>query len=162
MFHQTMQLADAYGVPVQIHTGIQAGNRGVVTNSRPTLLTNIFLLYPRISFDLFHISYPYQNELSALAKSFPNVYADFCWAHVISPEVARRTMAEFLDTVPVNKIFGFGGDYHYPELSYAHAKMARQILQTCWRKRWKMVPARKKKPSILGECCCMTMRHASL
>jgi hypothetical protein len=126
MFHQVMQLADAYGVPAQIHTGIQAGNRGVVTNSRPTLLTHIFLLYPRISFDLFHISYPYQNELSALAKSFPNVYADFCWAHVISPEVARRTMAEFLDTVPVNKIFGFGGDYHYPELSYAHAKMARQ------------------------------------
>jgi uncharacterized protein len=126
MFHQTMQLADTYSVPVQIHTGIQAGNRGVVTNSRPTLLTNIFLLYPRISFDLFHISYPYENELSALAKSYPNVYADFCWAHVISPEVARRTMAEFLDTVPVNKIFGFGGDYHYPELSYAHAKMARQ------------------------------------
>ncbi|MCU1272879.1 MAG: putative TIM-barrel fold metal-dependent hydrolase [Bryobacterales bacterium] len=126
MFHQTMQLADAYRIPVQVHTGIHAGNRGVVTNSRPTLLTNIFLLYPRISFDLFHISYPYQNELSALAKAFPNVYADFCWAHVISPEVARRTMAEFLDTVPVNKIFGFGGDYHYPELSYAHAKMARQ------------------------------------
>ncbi len=31
-----------------------------------------------------------------------------------------------LDTVPSNKIFGFGGDYRYPELTYAHAKMARQ------------------------------------
>ena len=25
----------------------------------------------------------------ALAKSFPNVYADFCWAHAISPEAAK-------------------------------------------------------------------------
>ena len=31
-----------------------------------------------------------------------------------------------LETVPVNKIFGYGGDYRYPELSYAHAQMARR------------------------------------
>lgn len=63
-----------------------------------------------------------------LAKGFPNVYADFCWAYVVSPSAARRTLSEFLDTVPVNKILGFGGDYKHPELSYAHAKMARQTV----------------------------------
>ena len=31
-----------------------------------------------------------------------------------------------LETVPANKLFGYGGDYRYPELSYAHAKMARR------------------------------------
>jgi hypothetical protein len=47
--------------------------RRVIANSNPTLLTNLFFLYPNLKFDLFHISYPYQGELSVLAKGFPNV-----------------------------------------------------------------------------------------
>ena len=131
MFHHLIRLAEAHQVPVQIHTGLHAGNANFITNSNPTGLTNLFYLYPRVKFDLFHISYPYQGELSVLAKLFPNVHADFCWAHIISPAVSRRTMHEFLETIPANKIFGFGGDYRYPELSHAHAKMARRnIAQT--------------------------------
>lgn len=126
MFHHLIRLAEAHRVPVQIHTGLLAGNGGFIANTNPTLLTNLFFLYPKVSFDLFHISYPYQSELAVLAKLFPNVYADFCWAHIISPTVARRALHEFLETVPVNKILGFGGDYRYPELSYAHLKIARR------------------------------------
>ena len=111
---------------MQIHTGLHAGNGNFIENSRPTHLTNLFFLYPRVRFDLFHVSYPYQGELAVLAKTFPNVYADFCWAHIISGSVARRTLHEMLETVPANKIFAFGGDYRYPELSYAHARMARE------------------------------------
>ena len=40
--------------------------------------------------------------------------------------MARTLKLEFLETTPANKIFGFGGDYRYPELSYAHATMARR------------------------------------
>jgi predicted TIM-barrel fold metal-dependent hydrolase len=128
MFHYVMQLADAHHLPVQIHTGLFAGNSGLLTNSRPTNLINTFQLYPRTNFDIFHISYPYQEELGVLAKAFPNVYADFCWAYVISPLVSRRTLHEFLEIAPVNKILGFGGDYKYPELAYAHAVMARRSI----------------------------------
>ena len=128
MFHHVMRLAEANHVPVQIHTGLFAGNGNLITNSKPTLLINTFLLYPRIQFDLFHLSIPYHEELGILAKSFPNVYADFCWAYVVSPEVSRRALHEFLESVPVNKILGFGGDYKHPELSYAHAKMARRAV----------------------------------
>ncbi len=126
MFHCVVQLADSRKVPFQIHTGLHAGNANFVANSNPTLLNNLFYLYPRVKFDLFHISYPYQGELSVLAKLFPNVYVDFCWAHIVSPSVSRRTLHEFLEMVPVNKILGFGGDYRYPELSYAHLEMARR------------------------------------
>ena len=126
MFHHLMRLAEAHRMPVQIHTGLHAGNGNFIANSNPTHLTNLFFLYPGVQFDLFHISYPYQGELSVLAKLFRNVHADFCWAHIISPSVSRRTLHEFLETVPYNKLFGFGGDYRYPELSYAHAKMARR------------------------------------
>ena len=125
LFHHLIRLAEAHRVPVQIHTGLHAGNGNFIANSNPTHLTNLFFLYPSVRFDLFHISYPYQGELSVLAKLFPNVYVDFCWAHIISPSVSRNTLHQMLETVPVNKIFGFGGDYRYPELSYAHARMAR-------------------------------------
>ena len=65
-------------------------------------------------------------EPAAIAKVFPNVYADPCWAHIVSLTAARRTLHELLDTVASNKIFGYGGDYRYPELIYAHAKMAQR------------------------------------
>jgi uncharacterized protein len=126
MFHHLMRLADTHRVPVQIHTGLHAGNGNFIANSNPTHLTNVLFLYPKVQFDLFHISYPYQGELSVLGKIFPNVHVDFCWAHIISPSVSRRSLHEFLETVPYTKIFGFGGDYRYPELSYAHCKMARR------------------------------------
>ena len=126
MFHHLIGLAAAHGVPVQIHTGLHAGNGNFIENSKPTHLTNLFFLFPQVQFDLFHMSYPYQGEAAAIAKVFPNVYIDLCWAHIISPSAARRALHEMLDTVPSNKIFGYGGDYRYPELSYAHAKMARR------------------------------------
>jgi hypothetical protein len=126
MFHHLIRLAEGHKIPVQIHTGLHAGNGNFIENSKPTHLTNLFFLYPQVKFDLFHISYPYQGELSVLAKIFPNVYVDFCWAHIISGSLSRRTLHEMLETVPANKIFGYGGDYRYPELSYAHAKLARQ------------------------------------
>ncbi|MCC7498075.1 MAG: amidohydrolase family protein [Bryobacterales bacterium] len=126
LFHHVLQLADAHRIPVQIHTGLFAGTGGVLTNSDPQLLINTFLLHPRVQFDIFHLGYPYQEALGVLAKSFPNVHLDFCWAHVVNPSAARRTLSEYLDSVPVNKILGFGGDYKHPELSYGHAKIARR------------------------------------
>ncbi len=35
-------------------------------------------------------------------------------------------MHEWIETIPSNKILGFGGDYRFVEGSYAHARMARE------------------------------------
>jgi uncharacterized protein len=126
MFHEVLRLAETAGIPIQIHTGIHAGNGNFIANTNPTLLNNLFFLYPKLKFDLFHISYPYEGELSVLAKHFPNVYVDFCWAHIVSPVGARRALDEMLEMIPANKISGFGGDYQYPELSYGHLQIARR------------------------------------
>jgi glucuronate isomerase len=126
MFHHLVSLADAHGVPFQIHTGLQAGNGNILTNSRPADLTNLFLRFPKVAFDLFHIGYPYWRECAVLAKTFPNVHIDFCWMHIVSPTGARTALHEMLDSVPASKIMGYGGDYRYPELSYAHLVMARR------------------------------------
>ena len=127
--HKVIQFASERGLPIQTHTGLQEGNENIITNSNPTLLVNLFREYREARFDIFHGSYPYADELTVLAKSFQNVYIDVCWLHVISPYGARQALAEWLDTVPWNKIFGFGGDYHFIEGVYGHSKIARENIE---------------------------------
>jgi len=111
LVHLTIQEASRRGLPIQIHTGLHEGNQNIVSNSNPELLVNLFLEYGDAKFDIFHGSWPYSSQLSALAKNFQNVYIDMCWMHIISPSRARSALDEWLDEVPVNKIMGFGGDY---------------------------------------------------
>jgi len=126
MVHKVIQLAARYGLPIQIHTGLQEGNENVITNSNPVHLINLFREYREAKFDIFHGAYPYTGELAVLAKNFPNVYIDMCWLHIISPQGARRALSEWLDTVPGNKILGFGGDYRFVEGVYGHSVIARE------------------------------------
>ena len=98
----------------------------MLANGRPRLLNNLFLAYPNVKFDLFHISYPYSGEAAALAKMFPNVFIDMCWAHIISPAAVTAALADFLDGVPFNKIMGFGGDYGFVDGVYGHLVLARE------------------------------------
>jgi predicted TIM-barrel fold metal-dependent hydrolase len=125
LVHRIIQVASRHGLPIQIHTGLQEGNENIITNSQPTLLTNLFREYRNVSFDIFHGAYPYSGELASLAKNFQNVFIDLCWLHMISPLRARSALSEWLDTVPSNKIFGFGGDYRFIEGVYGHAVIAR-------------------------------------
>jgi hypothetical protein len=126
LVHLTIQEASRRGLPIQIHTGLHEGNQNIVSNSNPELLVNLFLEYGDAKFDIFHGSWPYSSQLSALAKNFQNVYIDMCWMHIISPSRARSALDEWLDEVPVNKIMGFGGDYLCVEGSYGHSVMARE------------------------------------
>ena len=126
MMHHVCRLADARGLTFQIHTGLQEGNGNYIYHSDPTLLTNLFIEYANVKFDVFHIGYPYQQKLSALAKNFRNVFIDFCWVHVISPTAATRALVEYLDAVPANKISGFGGDYALVDAVYGHQYIARE------------------------------------
>ena len=126
MMHFVCALADARGLPFQIHTGLQEGNGNFIYHSDPTLLANLFLAYPNVRFDLFHIGYPYHQMMSALAKNFRNVFIDFAWAHVISPEASIRALVEYLDAVPANKLLGFGGDSAFIDGVAGHAFVARE------------------------------------
>jgi uncharacterized protein len=126
MLHQIVRRAEAYHVPFQFHTGIQEGNGNYVTDTDPTLLTNLFLMYHHVKFDLFHAGFPYCREMGVLAKNFQNVYPDMSWMHVIGALPARNLLDEWLDLVPANKILGFGGDYLFVEGAYGHACIARE------------------------------------
>ncbi|HZJ83710.1 MAG TPA: amidohydrolase family protein [Clostridia bacterium] len=125
MMHFILRLANERGLTFQFHTGLQEGNGNIIYNSDPSLLSNLFLEYPDVDFDIFHIGYPYQHVLSALAKNFPNVYIDMCWAHIISPAACVNALYEWIDSVPYNKIIAFGGDYMVIDAVYGHQYLAR-------------------------------------
>ena len=126
MMHQVCRLAEQNGLPFQIHTGLQTGNGNRITNSRPTDLVDLIMAYRNLKFVIFHSGYPYGSELATMAKNFANVTIDLCWMHIISPRVARDYLSEYIETVPTNKITGFGGDYRFVEGAAIHAEMARQ------------------------------------
>ncbi|HDZ20130.1 hypothetical protein LCGC14_0016840 [marine sediment metagenome] len=126
MMHHVCRIADDNKLVHQFHTGIQEGNGNFITDSNPTLLTNLIIEYRNVRFDLFHMGYPYMLELGNMAKNFRNVFIDMCWGHAVSPTAARNALVEWLDAVPANKIMAFGGDYCFIDGVYGHQLMARE------------------------------------
>lgn len=126
IMHYCIKSAGDHNLPVKFHTGLQEGNSNDIRNSRAGLLVNLFMKYPKTKFDIYHISWPYTEELISICKNFPNVYIDFCWAWIFNPPAARRYLSDMLETVPLNKIHGFGGDFIFVEGTYGHSRIARR------------------------------------
>lgn len=142
MMHYILRIANKKGLVFQFHTGLLEGNGNYISNSDPSLLSNLLLEYPNVTFDLFHIGFPYQHVMSALGKMFPNVRLNMCWAHVISPAASMDILNEWLDSVPINKIIAFGGDYCFVDAVYGHQAIARMNVST--------VLAQKVREGIFG------------
>jgi len=124
--HLMLKIIEEKGMPLSIHTGLQTWGKNDIRNSDPQLLIPLFKEYKEINFDIFHSGWPYVMEFVELGKSWPNVYLNQCWTHIITPEGARRQLSEMLECVPVNKIFVFGGDSHYVEYTIGHLEIAKE------------------------------------
>jgi predicted TIM-barrel fold metal-dependent hydrolase len=125
LFHRLMERADEDDLPVQIHTGYLAGNWGSLNSTKASYLIPIFEKYRRVRFDIMHASWPWTSELGAIAKNYPNVYPDLCWAWAMNPTQSERALSEWLDGVPFNKIFGYGADTGRPWCDVGYALQAR-------------------------------------
>src|SRR6185503_963468 len=124
-----VELAIEYNLPFKIHTGYYAGHSHMpIERIRPGHLCALLKCYPQARFVLMHIAYPYNDELIALAKHYPNVYVDMCWAWSINPFVACDFVRRMIHAVPSNKLFAFGGDTFWPNAAVAYAAQARQWL----------------------------------
>jgi hypothetical protein len=128
MMNQWCCLCVQADVPLQIHTGIQAGTGHVLEDTRPTLLTQLFRRHPDLRVDLFHGGYPWIAHAGLMAKYFPNVYIDGCWLHHISPSAYRAALTSWIEVVPTNKIFAWGGDHTILEQSYASLSLAKELV----------------------------------
>ena len=123
-------LAAELDIPVAVHTGAPWTNWLDFRVWEPTSLIPFLQRFRETRFDLYHAGIPYVTQASLLGKAYPNVWLNLAWAHVISRELAMRAVAEWLDLVPVTKVFAFGGDYGNGTvvLTYGHLQMARQNL----------------------------------
>jgi len=126
MMHFVLELANRKNLTFQFHTGIQEGTGNTLANSDPSQMTNLFIGYPDVTFDIFHIGFPYQHTLSAIAKMFPNVFIDMCWAHIISPVACVNSLLEWIECMPAAKISAFGGDYKFVDGVIGHLHIARE------------------------------------
>jgi predicted TIM-barrel fold metal-dependent hydrolase len=124
-----VELGIEYDLPFKIHTGYYAGHsRMPVDYIRAGHLCGLLARYPQARFVLMHTAYPYSAELIALAKHYPNVYVDLCWAWSIDPYSTGDFIRRCLHAVPSNKVFIFGGDTGWPGAVVAYAYQARQWL----------------------------------
>jgi len=131
LFHYCVDKAAEYNLPVKLHTGYFAGYGGMPLHRVRRNAGDICALlqaHLNARFDLFHIDYPYQDEIIALAKHYPNAWVDMCWVWIINPAASVRFVKEFLTAAPANKLFTFGGDVMPVELVPGHAAVARQGL----------------------------------
>lgn len=122
-FWAIFEKAGELGLPIQVHSGLEFPQPW---DGRPSALIPSLMRFPDTKFAIFHGSYPYMDELTGLAKSFPNVYLDLAWFHLLSRYQARTWMAEWLDVVPHNKIFAFGGDLFIFFGICSHLEIARE------------------------------------
>ncbi|MFN8514879.1 MAG: amidohydrolase family protein [Thermomicrobiales bacterium] len=124
-----VERAIEHNLPFKIHTGYYAGHsRMPVERIRSGHLCALLARYPQARFVLMHIAYPYSNELVALAKHYPNVYVDLCWAWSIDPYTTRDFVRRAIHAVPANKLFAFGGDTGWPAAVVGYTAQARQWL----------------------------------
>jgi uncharacterized protein len=124
-----VELAIEHNLPFKLHTGYHAGHsRMPVDWIRAGNLCGLLAHYPEARFVLMHTAYPYTDEIIAIAKHYPNVWVDMCWAWSIDPWSSLAFLRRFLHAVPTNKLFAFGGDTSSPTNTVAYSIQARRWL----------------------------------
>jgi len=127
IMHYCIRKAIEYDFPIQIHTGMQASCESLLADSNPLHLNNLFPRYPEAKFILLHGGFPFTGEAGALTKAYPNVYLDFSWLPLISREIARSSLSQWIDLVPANKLL-WGGDCGRVETAYGALLFAKEIV----------------------------------
>lgn len=121
-----VELSIEHGLPFKIHTGHHAGHgRMILEHTRPAHLSPILAAYPQARFVLMHAGYPFGPELLSLAKHFPNVWVDLCWAWALDPYTTAEMFRRALHSMPMSKLFAFGGDCVWPTQAVGYARQCR-------------------------------------
>jgi len=122
IFFQICQNAAELDLPVQIHTGMGQGRR---TNA--LWLQEAIQCNPQTRFALLHGSYPWIEDIPALLRLYPNVYADLCWLPLGSTRAAGQLIHELIENATADKVM-WGCDTWTAEESYGALLSLRFVL----------------------------------
>jgi predicted TIM-barrel fold metal-dependent hydrolase len=124
-FDGSLEAVRDAGIVAAVHTGVW----GDINYKSPLLLFPVVERHPDVTFDVYHMGMPFVRECGFLGKNYPNAYLNLCWSHIVSDRMAVSALDEWLDYVPVSKVFGFGADFStMPENIWAHLRIARENL----------------------------------
>lgn len=106
IFLQSLDVAQSYDLPMQIHTGF--GDKDLdMRLANPLHLRSVFedKRYSKSRIVLLHASYPFSREASYLASVYPQVYLDFGLAiPKLSVHGMISSLKELLELAPINKV----------------------------------------------------------
>jgi len=122
VLYHTCELARAYRLPYQFHTGLGQLDRTSAMN-----LLGVIRDFPDVDFVLLHGSFPWMDDALAMARTFKNVYLDLAWTFTLSDSMARRYLREALDFVPLDR-FCWGCDTWTAEEGYGALMAVRSAL----------------------------------
>ncbi|CAJ1968859.1 unnamed protein product [Sphenostylis stenocarpa] len=126
IFLQSLEVAQSYDLPMQIHTGF--GDKDLdMRLSNPLHLRAVLedKRYLKSRIVLLHASYPFSREASYLAS----VYLDFGLAiPKLSVHGMISSMKELLELAPINKVMFSTDGYAFPETFYLGAKKSREVV----------------------------------
>ncbi|KAK2401154.1 type-1 glutamine synthetase [Trifolium repens] len=130
IFLQSLEVAQSYDLPMQIHTGF--GDKDLdMRLSNPLHLRSVFedKRYSNNRIVLLHASYPFSKEASYLASVYPQVYLDFGLAiPKLSVHGMISSLKELLELAPINKVMFSTDGYAFPETFYLGAKKSREVI----------------------------------
>jgi len=106
--------AAEHGLPFQFHTGTPFSGPVADRDDCCDLMTDLVRAHPDTTFVLMHGSFPFTRQLADLAKRFSNVVVGLSWLPMLSQAAAASAVAEFVTTVPHEKIV-WGGDCVFVE-----------------------------------------------
>lgn len=129
LFWYAVTKSTKHGLPVKLHTGYYAGQNINLPlwriRNNPASASDLCRRSPKTTFVFMHISYPYYEEMIAVAKHYTNAHIDMCWSWLINPLAAKDFLKKYLVSAPANKLLSFGGDYFHIEPVAGHASLAR-------------------------------------
>ncbi len=123
LYEQALAKVGEVGLVAAVHTGVW----GDINYKKPELLFPVVERHRNVTFDIYHMGMPYTAACGFLGKNYPNAYLNLCWSHIVSERMTVHALDEWMDYVPMSKIFGFGGDFNtMPENIWAHLEIARE------------------------------------
>ncbi|XP_061353912.1 protein fluG [Gastrolobium bilobum] len=130
IFLQSLEVAQLYDLPMQIHTGF--GDKDLdMRLSNPLHLRAVLedKRYSKSRIVLLHASYPFSREASYLASVYSQVYLDFGLAiPKLSVHGMISSVKELLELAPLNKVMFSSDGYAFPETFYLGAKKSREVV----------------------------------
>jgi predicted TIM-barrel fold metal-dependent hydrolase len=107
MFDALVACASDLGLTVAIHTGFIFS---VNAKSNANQLHNLIGRFPNVRFDLYHLNYPWVDEIYNILCQYQNTTANCVWAEYIDPAGTEDFLYRCLGSLSANRVIAYGSD----------------------------------------------------